>query len=269
MNKKFYCFFFILACSFTLCADEYKKLVWNDEFNYEGLPDNEKWGYEQGYVRNREKQLYVPFSVENSRVQDGNLIIEAQKETINISTFFRGLFEKRPAYTSASITTRNLWHWTYGRIEVRAKLPQGTGVWPAIWLLGIDKQHRGWPAKGEIDIMEYVGYKKNKVHVALHTKMRNHQNKKAVNKEFEISNLANNYYTYAVEKYPDEIKFFIDDELLFSYEKENDNFDSWPFDEPMYLIINLAIGGSWGGKYGIDDTIFPQKFLIDYVRVYQ
>ncbi|MEL0647698.1 glycoside hydrolase family 16 protein [Pseudoalteromonas agarivorans] len=264
------CILYFLVIPNSLCAQEYKKLVWSDEFNYEGLPDRSKWGYEKGYVRNGEKQFYNVADLDNSRVKNGNLIIEARKSEGNSSGLWAELFEaKKPLYTSASLTTRKLNSWTYARIEVRAKLPHGVGVWPAIWLLGVDEQHQGWPAKGEIDLMEYVGYKKNKVHVALHTKKRNHQNKKGINKEFKLEDLLTDYHTYAVEKYPNIIKFYIDNKLVFSYEKEGNSSDYWPFDEPMYLIINLAIGGSWGGKQGIDDGIFPQQFLIDYVRVYQ
>jgi len=270
MKGKFFFALFFFIFSHSLYAQEFKKLIWSDEFNYEGLPDNSKWGYEKGYVRNGEKQFYNVSNLENSRVKNGNLIIEARKDAGNDSGLWKELFEaKKQSYTSASLTTRNLNSWTHARIEVRAKLPKGVGVWPAIWLLGADKGGKGWPAKGEIDLMEYVGYKKNKVHVALHTTKRNHQNKKGINKEFKLDNLLTDYHTYAVEKHPNIIKFYMDDKLVFSYEKEGDSADYWPFDEPMYLIINLAIGGSWGGKHGIDDAIFPQQFLIDYVRVYQ
>ena len=267
MKPKALVILFLPSC---LYAQEYTKLVWSDEFNYAGLPDDRKWSYEEGYVRNGEKQLYVVKNSENSRVENGMLVIEAKKTTPKKLGFLQELFATKPQlYTSASLTTRNLNSWVYGRVEVRAKVPQGKGVWPAIWLLGLDKEHKGWPAKGEIDIMEYVGYQQNKVHVALHTKMRNHQNKKAVNRQFELNDLDKSFYTYAVEKYPNKINFFVDNELLLSYKKEGNSEAYWPFNNPMYLIINLAIGGSWGGKYGVDDAIFPQKFLIDYVRVYQ
>ena len=269
---KIHLFYFLClqAFSWPLYAQEYNQLVWSDEFNSDGLPASEKWGYEQGYVRNGEKQLYVANNLHNARVKDGILIIEARKlESVETSLWDELFDSPKPMYTSASLTTRNLHSWTNAKIEVRAKLPHGIGVWPAIWLLGVDKQGKGWPAKGEIDMMEYVGYQKDKVHIALHTKMRNHQNKKAVNKGFKLKNILSEYHIYAVEKYSNVIKFFIDDKLVFSYEKEDDNTESWPFDEPMYLIINLAIGGYWGGKHGIDGSIFPQQFLIDYVRVYQ
>ena len=264
------CFACIQVFPSLLYAQEYEQLVWSDEFNSDGLPDSEKWGYEQGYVRNGEKQLYVANNRQNARVEDGNLIIEARKlECVETSLWDKLFGSPKHMYTSASLTTRYLHSWTNAKIEVRAKLPQGVGVWPAIWLLGVDSQGKGWPAKGEIDMMEYVGYQKDEVHIALHTKMRNHQNKKAVKKEFKLTNPLSEYHIYAVENYPDVINFFIDDKLVFSYKKEGEDSDSWPFDEPMYLIINLAIGGSWGGKYGVDNSIFPQQFLIDYVRVYQ
>lgn len=140
-------FSFSVACSHTdksLKDDEWQ-LVWSDEFNGEGLPDKNKWSYEVGYIRNDEKQYYTDGRIDNIRQEDGYLVIEARKES------YKGF-----DYTSASINTRESASWTYGRVEVRAKLPQGIGTWPAIWMLGKSINEVGWPASGEIDIMEHV-----------------------------------------------------------------------------------------------------------------
>ena len=234
-----------------------------DEFSVDGLPDSAKWSYETGYVRNGELQLYKKEQLKNARVESGYLVIEAHKEEGK-----PGLFENKTAYSSASLTTGHLKGWTYGRFEVRAKLPQGRGVWPAIWLLGKDVKTVGWPATGEIDIMEYVGFQPGVIHAALHTTQRNHRNGTAASGNVDISDLGSAFHVYALERRADRIDFFIDDNLYFSYQKENDGLKWWPFDKPMYLILNLAIGGGWGGKKGVDSSIFPQHYLIDYVRVY-
>ncbi|WP_166738792.1 glycoside hydrolase family 16 protein [Psychromonas algarum] len=243
-------------------------LVWSDEFTASSTPDRKKWNYEVGYLRNSEKQFYTSADKKNSRVEGGFLIIEAHKRESSWYAFFFDSFTQ-PEYTSSSLTTKGIISWRYPRIEVRAKLPQGVGVWPAIWLLGLDPYKKGWPAKGEIDLMEYVGFDEKHIHFAVHTKNKNHTLKNGVNHSLLVRNLLNKFHTYAVEVKPERIDFWFDGALKFSYLKESDAYEAWPFDTPMYLIINLAIGGGWGGKKGIDNKIFPQKFVIDYVRVYQ
>lgn len=248
------------------------KLIWSDEFSVDGLPDASKWHYEQGYVRNGEAQRYEKANSSNSRIENGLLIIESHYQSAKKpENLWQYLFDEQPKdrYTSASLTTEHLPGFGYGRIEVRAKLPQGRGVWPAIWLLGSNIKQVGWPMSGEIDIMEYVGFKPNQVYSVIHTSDRNHKKGNAVNSVLQINDLADEFHVYSVKRTAERIDFYIDDLLHFSYHKEDSSPKSWPFDQPMYLIINLAIGGSWGGKKGIDNTIFPQQFLIDYVRVYE
>ena len=234
------------------------ELVWNDEFNYEGLADESKWNYESGFVRNREKQYYTKARPENARVEDGALIIESRKEK------YAG-----GDYTSASLHTWHKAEWLYGRIEVRAKLPTGKGMWPAIWMLGVNRRQVGWPACGEIDIMENVGFDPDVIHANIHTKAYNH--KIGTNKGAKIRDKKpyEQYHVYAIEWFEDRIDFFFDDEKYFSFENEGKRNDAWPFDKPHYLILNAAVGGSWGGQKGIDDNIFPQKYDIDYVRVFR
>lgn len=249
-----------------------RELIWSDEFDIDGLPNPNKWHYEKGYVRNGESQHYQVGNSENSRIENGFLIIESHYQpSKKPENLWQYLFDEQPkdSYTSASLTTEHILGFGNGRIEVRAKLPQGRGVWPAIWLLGSNIKEVGWPMSGEIDIMEYVGFDPNKVHSAIHTNARNHNKGNALNASLVVDDLSNEFHIYSVERTNKRIDFYVDNTLHFSYQKEDNSVSSWPFNQPMYLIVNLAIGGGWGGKEGIDNTVFPQQFLIDYVRVYE
>jgi beta-glucanase (GH16 family) len=250
------------------------KLVWADDFNEPGLPDPAKWGYETGFIRNNEQQYYTSERKENARVEDGVLVIEARKERFKNAAYdpnaTRGRRRREFAdYTSASLTTRGKASWTYGRIEVRAKLPSGRGTWPAIWTLGTNIREVGWPACGEIDIMEFVGYEPGVVHANIHTRSYNHVRGTGKGDKITIADASEAFHVYAVEWFEDHIDFFIDDQKYFTFKNEGTGADVWPYDKDQYLILNLAIGGSWGGQKGIDDSIFPQRYYIDYVRVYQ
>ena len=238
--------------------DDVWEQVWADEFNYEGLPDNNKWNYETGFVRNREKQYYTKARPENARVENGTLIIESRKEE----------YEKGQ-YTSASLHTWHKAEWLYGRIEVRAKLPTGKGMWPAIWMLGTNRDKVGWPACGEIDIMENVGFDPDTICANVHTRTYNHIKKTNKGSKIKAEKPYEQFHIYAIEWYEDRLDFFLDDEKYFTFENEGTGNDVWPYNKPHYLILNAAIGGSWGGGKGIDDTIFPQKYYIDYVRIFR
>ncbi len=256
MNKVFPVLFVTLLL-FGCATESEWQLVWSDDFENDGPPDVTKWSYEEGYVRNNELQYYTSRS-ENARVEDGMLIIETRKDD----------FEEHPI-TSASVTTRGKQAWTYGRIEVRAKLPTGLGTWPAIWMLGVNISEVGWPECGEIDIMENVGYDPDIIHANVHTEAYNHV--KGTNKGDKIKALApyDTFHVYAIEWTEDRIDFFLDDTKYFTFENEGTGNAAWPFDKPHYLILNTAFGGSWGGTNGVDESILPTKFYIDYVRVYQ
>lgn len=234
------------------------KLVWSDEFNTDGPPDPAKWGYEEGFVRNKEKQYYTRERLENARVEKGLLIIESRKETF-----------KNAEYTSASLTTRKKASWTRGRVEVRAKLPKGRGVWPAIWMLGVDEKRAGWPACGEIDIMEYVGFDPDTIYANVHTRTFNHAKGTGRGSKIKAATPCDVFHVYAMEWHADRLDFFLDGQKYFSCPNDGGGEGSWPFESPEYLILNTALGGAWGGQKGIDDAIFPQRFEIDYVRVYQ
>jgi len=250
------------------------KLVWSDEFDYEGLPDPAKWGYEEGYVRNNEAQFYTRARKENSRVENGVLVIEARKEHFQKPTARAGRRDNVSAtpsadyaeYTAASLITLGRASWQFGRIEVRAKLPQGKGVWPAIWMLGDNIRKIGWPACGEIDIMEFVGHTPNKVHATVH--YRKDGQHKSSGGALTVTEPWADFHVYAVEWTPERMDFFFDQQKYHSVDvKTADNQGQNPFRQRQYLLINFALGGSWGGK--IDDSVLPQKYLIDYVRVYQ
>jgi len=232
-------------------------LVFADEFDTPGALDPAKWGYEIGYVRNDEKQFYTSRS-ENVRAENGTLVIEGRREA------YQGY-----AYTSASINTRHRFEFTYGRVEVRAKLPGGRGTWPAIWMLGTNIDEAGWPACGEIDVMENVGFEPSTIHGTIHTAAYNHVAGTAKGASVTVSSPSESFHVYAMEWYPDRVDVFVDDAKYFTFRNEGTGSRAWPFDKPMYLLVNLAIGGSWGGQQGIDDALFPHRYLVDYVRVYQ
>jgi beta-glucanase (GH16 family) len=233
-------------------------LVWSDEFDADGLPDPDRWGYEVGYIRNSEEQYYTEAREENARVEDGHLIITSRKENYQDAD-----------YTSASLHTKETATWTYGRFEIRAQLPTGVGMWPAIWMLGVNIDEVGWPACGEIDIMENVGYSPNRIHANVHTEAYNHVLNTNKGSTTYVREPYEDFHVYAIEWFEDHIDFFVDEQRYFSFENEGTGWKTWPFDQPFYLIINAAIGGSWGGQYGVSDDIFPQEYLIDYVRVYK
>jgi beta-glucanase (GH16 family) len=251
------------------------RLVWADEFEGEGAMDAAKWGYEEGFVRNREAQYYTKDRRENARVEGGRLIIEARLEQYPNPGHKAGSKDWRSGpehakYTSASVITRDKAAFMYGRIEVRAKLPAGRGNWPAIWMLGESKSEVGWPACGEIDIMEYVGHKPGVVHANIHTKKYNHSIGTGKGDKLEGVEPTKDFHLYAIEWFEDRIDFFFDNRKYFTYRKEaGAGEDAWPFDKPCYLLLNLAIGGAWGGQKGIDDAAFPQRMEVDYVRVYE
>lgn len=248
--------FHLLFLGFTYSQDW--QLVWSDEFNTNGLADSSKWDYEVGLIRNREAQYYTRARMENARIENGFLVIESRKEKF-----------KEANYTSASLHTWGKASWTYGKIEVRAKLPAGIGMWPAIWMLGDNRKEVGWPRCGEIDIMENVGFKPDTIFANIHTQKYNHTKGTNKGSKIKIERPNLDFHLYSIIWNENRIDFFVDNQKYFTYEKESHNPDVWPFNQKFYLILNAAIGGSWGGQKGIDDSIFPQKYLIDYVRVYQ
>jgi beta-glucanase (GH16 family) len=242
-------------------SEKFTKLVWFDEFDGNGLPNPEKWCYETGYVRNKEKQYYTNTRLENAEVKEGTLIITARKDD-----FQNG--DKTYPVTSASVISKGKGFWNGGRIEVSAKVPKSLGTWSAVWMLP-ENTKSGWPKCGEIDILEHVGFDPQKVHFNVHVDKYNHIKKNNKGKIIACPDPDTKFHVYAIEWFDDRIDFYFDTEKVFSYVNEGEGETSWPFDKPFYLILNLAFGGSWGGEKGIDESLLPQQFQIDYVRVWQ
>ncbi|MDO6694137.1 family 16 glycosylhydrolase [Aliiglaciecola sp. 3_MG-2023] len=254
------------------------QLTWSDEFDYSGAPDEQKWNYDIWPARkvNDEDQTYTK-RPENVRVEDGVLIIEAHQEKF-----------ANAEYTSGRIHSKGKGDFLYGKAEIRARIPAGQGTWPAIWMLPSDafkyattcrsdSEWQGnhecdaWPNSGEIDIMEYVGYDPHNIHGTVHNKAYywvNWEQRKAsvdvgseVNEQFQV---------YSMEWGPEHILIAYNGTPYFYYANQGEGWQAWPFDHPYHIILNLAIGGGWGRAGGpIDDSIFPVKMEVDYVRIYQ
>ena len=242
------------------------ELVWSDEFNYEGFPESGKWDYDVGTGQdgwgNQELQYYTEARQQNARVEDGKLIIEARREDW-----------KGSEYTSARLITKGLAAWTYGRFEIRAKLPDGVGTWPAIWTLPVDwNLGRGiWPDVGELDIMEHVGYEPGIVHGSAHSLTYHYrwQSDQQRTSKVKVENAVTEFHTYAMEWEADEVRWYVDDKEFYRYTNENTGWEAWPYERDYYLLLNLAVGGMWGGREGVDRDAFPQRMEVDFVRVYQ
>lgn len=246
----------ILLLTGLACTAQVKKgkLLWEENFNGKTL--NEKvWNFELGDGcpnicgwGNNERQLYTK---ENHRLENGKLIITARKDG--------------DKYTSTRITTAGKKEFQYGYIEARAKIPVGQGIWPAFWMLGSNIKQVGWPKSGEIDILEYVGKEPDMVFTSLHTQASHGETINTKKTRFE--DIEEGFHTYAINWTKEKIEFYVDNKLVYTFAPENKTVDVWPFNQPFYFIVNVAIGGNFGGPE-VDDTIFPQEFIIDYIKVY-
>jgi beta-glucanase (GH16 family) len=231
--------------------------VWEDNFD-NATVDGSKWTFETGGSGwgNNESQFYT--SGVNSRINNGVLVIEAKKES-----------NGGRDYTSSRMITKGKGDFLYGRFEVRAKLPRGRGTWPAIWMLPSENTYGTWPASGEIDIMESVGYDPDNIFFSIHTSAYNHTRGTQKSSGKKIPGSTTAFHTYRVDWTPYAVRGFIDGLQYFEFINENKGFASWPFDKRFFLILNIAIGGNWGGAQGIDNTIFPTSMEVDYVKVYR
>jgi len=246
-----------------ICSAQVDTLVWSDEFNGSGAPDPAKWGYDLGAGGwgNNEIQTYTN-STQNARQSGGVLIITAMKSGT--------------AWTSARLLTRYKFDFTYGTVIFRAKLPVGTGTWPALWMLGANLATKGWPACGEVDVMEHVGKDPGLVHSSLHTPSSYGA---TVNTGAKfVSTYGTDFHTYQVKWNADKMEFSVDSVLFYTYNPAVKNNSTWPFNNPFFLIMNVAMGGNWGSdpqyetgglKNGIDPTLYTATMEVDYVRVYQ
>jgi beta-glucanase (GH16 family) len=258
-------YFLYCPALLLICCNESKKTapgikpVWSDEFDYKGLPDKTKWNYDVGGHGwgNNELQFYTEKRLENARVENGNLVIEARRERWDTSQ-----------YTSARLVSKGKGDWQYGKIEVRAKLPKGIGTWPAIWMLGSTTPLK-WPDDGEIDIMEHVGFDQGRIHASIHCKKYYHSIGTQRTADIMAMDCSENFHVYAVEWNKDSVKTSMDGIVYFNFANEHTNYEAWPFDNKMHLLLNIAVGGNWGGQKGVDSTIWPQRMEIDYVRVWK
>ena len=245
------------------------RLVWSDEFDIEGLPDPTRWTYDvernrEGWYNN-ELQYYSAERAENARVEGGRLIIEARLESLDPANApdWGG-----QGFTSARLVTRQRASWTYGFFEVRAKVPCGLGTWPAAWLLPVAEVE--WPAGGEIDILEHVGHNAGVVHGTVHTTRYNHRRGSERGGRKRVADACGAFHRYQVRWTPEAISFGVDDTSYYAFRNDGrGDPETWPFDQPFYAILNLAVGGDWGGAEGIDRRAFPQVLEVDYVRVFQ
>ncbi|MGB3466334.1 MAG: glycoside hydrolase family 16 protein [Cyclobacteriaceae bacterium] len=239
------------------------KLIWSDEFDGTDL-SSDKWKMQTGASGwgNQEWQDYV---------KEGS--VEVSEGTLKIYAKRKGKGQKVGDYTSARLNSKQ--SFTYGRMEIRAKIPahKGNGLWPALWMLGENIKTVGWPQCGEIDLMEYVSYDPGIVHFTIHSKANNHvDNTQASSGPLKLDDIEEEFHSYGILWTDEYIKFYVDeiDNIKYVFEKPTPaNADNWPFDKPFYFLMNIAVGGAWGGKEGVDDNIFPATMEIDYVRVYE
>ena len=241
--------------------DKYE-LVWQDEFNYNGLPDNSRWDYDtEGNSAgwgNNEAQHYTVGRLENAKVANGKLHITALRED----------YENKK-YTSARLISKA--DWKFGKVEINAKLPPARGTWSAIWMMpgGWTFNDGNWPDIGEIDIMEHVGHDKGVIHASAHSKDYQWQKGTQKTNTIFIEDACENFHSYILEWDSTVVKAYVDDSLYFDYKNEGLGETKWPYNKPFYLILNVAVGGAWGNMKGIDEEAFPQTMEVDYVRIYQ
>jgi len=249
------------SCKSTTSSDDTKwQLVWQDEFDGTAgsLPDSTKWGYGVGTGWGNAQLEYDTDRPQNVSLDgNGNLVITAMKES------YQG-----QSYTSARINTKNKYSFTYGKIEARIKAPWGQGIWPAFWMLGANDDIVTWPACGEIDIMEMQGQVPSRNHGSVHGP--GYSGTASITKPYNLINddrFDNGFHTFAIEWKEDSIRFFVDD-ILYETITTGDVTGTWVYDHPFYIILNLAVGGSWVGSPSAA-TVFPQTMTIDYVKVYK
>lgn len=257
-------FFSLLALILTIPGfSQTEMLVWSDEFNGSGVPDAANWGYEIGNNGwgNNEIEFYTNLS-QNARQENGVLKIEARKA--------------KNMWTSARLVSKGKVTFTYGRLVFRAKLPAGSGTWPALWMLGSDIDSAGWPACGEVDVMEHIGREPTKVHCSLHSPSSFGNTVNTAVKTVDTYNTE--FHNYQVNWTPEKIEFSIDSVLLYTYNPAVKNASTWPFNKPFFIIMNIAMGGNWGSdpqfetnglKNGIDTVLTDVTMEVDYVRLYQ
>ena len=243
-------------------VDEYEpQLIWSDEFDIDGEVSTTNWVFEtiapdNGSWWNGEKQHYTD-RTDNAFVSEGTLKIVAKKESYTTQGTTKD-------YTSARMTS--IFKFTYGRVDVRAKLPKGEGTWPAIWTLGSNINTVGWPACGEIDIMEHWGHEPGRVASATHTTACSGGCSNASVGHKMVDDYDTEFHVYSLEWTEDELRFLLDDNFLYRYKPNSKTNDNWPYTMDQFLILNIAMGGDW---FSIDPNFIEATMEVDYVRVYQ
>ena len=240
-------------------APEGYSLVWNDEFDSGSELNANDWTHEvknAGWVNN-ELQNYV-----NHKTPEGALVTEVKSGTLRITA----LKENGKIY-SGRVYAKVKSGWTYGYIEASIKLPKGKGTWPAFWMMPVN--FKSWPADGEIDIMEEVGYHPDYVSSSLHANAHVHSNNTQITHEMKCQGAEGEFHTYAILWTAKNITTYVDGQVQLSYDNRGLGRDDWPYDDPFYVILNLAWGGSWGGAQGVDESALPCTMEVDYVRVFQ
>ena len=235
------------------------QLVWSDDFK-ENVINEDNWTFEiwdAGRVNN-EWQQYVE-NTDNYKLENGFLHIIVTKTGAN----------EKGGYTSTRLMSKGKKEFKYGRIEFKAKMPKGVGTWPALWMLGANIDEKGWPKCGEIDVMEYVGFQSDTTHTNVHTQYQSGSTDFHV--ETPLVTAEEDFHIYGLTWTPDKLDFYLDDpqNITNSYAPSVKTIDNWPFDQPFFMIMNFAVGGNWGGEKGVDDSIWPQEMVVDYVKVYQ
>lgn len=244
----------IFVSSIALAQPNGKKLVWEEQFKTKEL-NEQNWNFEEGDGcpncgwGNNERQQYTK---SNHHLVDGTLIITANKVD--------------GKYASTRINTKGKQEFTYGYIEARAKIPTGKGIWPAFWMLGTNIDKVSWPKCGEIDILEYVGKEPNIIFTSLHT--QDSYGNTINTKKSKIANIEDGFHLYAINWTKDKIDFFVDNKVVYTFNPAIKNESTWPYDKPFFILLNVAIGGNFGGPE-VNDAIFPQEFIVDYIKVYQ
>lgn len=244
----------------TISHPALPRLVFEQDFSKLKDIDEAIWTFDDGPSYNNEQQRYTKKAAKNAWIENGRLIIEARKGPDG-------------KITSGRLTSKECWK--YGTFEVVCKVPAGRGTWPAAWMLN-DRlrstkhgSRLGWPKCGEIDIMEFVGYEPGVYHFTVHTDKYNHTKGTQIGKKHQVKETAPGFHTYRMEWSAKRIRILMDGTEVFDHAKTESTLEAWPFDDPYYFILNLAIGGDWGGSKGVDPKIFPARFEIKSVRVWQ
>lgn len=246
--------------------DEKWVLVFED--NFDGvLPSKKSWSYDiEGNSRgwgNNELQAYTD-RPENCFIKDGVLHIRANKED-----YVDPVSGKSFGYTSARLISKGKLDRKYGKFEIRAKTPKGRGIWPAIWFLPSSQLYGTWPRSGEIDLLEHVGHDQGRLHFSVHTESFNHMINTQKTNSVVVDDCSDRFMLYTLEWEPHLIQCFIDGETVFQFANEGKGVEDWPFDQEFHILVNVAVGGNWGGQKGVDDSIFPATLLVENVKVFE